>query len=155
MVEIQEPSDLVVRFEFERAGYVLPEASRFMGRDLEFSLKVFNLAPLTLADVDARVRCQPRRLSEPGSGSWRDELIGEAQTDCFRVTKTHLGGPVVRDDAGFAIAIVTAGGVMIEAGGEVHRLNTYDKVLFPAGIGPVKLTPTGDSAEILECLPPA
>src|SRR5581483_3343309 len=32
MIEIQEPSDLVVRFEFERAGYVLPEAARFMQR---------------------------------------------------------------------------------------------------------------------------
>ncbi|MSU72755.1 MAG: phosphoheptose isomerase [Opitutus sp.] len=155
MVEIQEPSDLVVRFEFERAGYVLPEASRFMGRDLDFALTVFNFAPLTLCDVDARIRCQPRRLRVLGPGSWQDELIGAAQTDCFRVTRTHLGGPVLKDETSFVIAIVTAGAVMVEAGGESHRFNTYDKLFFPAGLGPVKLTPVTATAEILECRPPA
>jgi mannose-6-phosphate isomerase len=44
MVEIQEPSDLVVRFEFERAGYILPESARFMNRDVDFALTVFNLS---------------------------------------------------------------------------------------------------------------
>ena len=60
LVEIQEPSDLVVRFEFERAGYVLPEAARFMNRDVDFALTVFNLAPLTAADLEQRARCRPR-----------------------------------------------------------------------------------------------
>lgn len=155
MVEIQEPSDLVVRFEFERAGYVLPEGARFMGHDLDFSLPVFNLALLTPADLDARVRCQPRRRRELGPGSWQDELIGPAQTDCFRVTKMHLGGPLTRDEAEFTIGIVTDGSVVVEAGGETHRLRCYDKVLFPAGLGPVKLTPEGGGAEMLECRPPA
>jgi len=155
MVEIQEPSDLVVRFEFERAGYVLPEASRFMGRDLDFSLTAFNLEPLTLAEVDVRVRCQPRRQRALGPGSSQDALIGPAQTDCFRVNKTHLEGPVIRDDGVFTIAIVTAGTVRFEAGGEIHQLETYDKVLLPAGLGPVKLTPVAGAADILECLPPA
>jgi mannose-6-phosphate isomerase len=39
MVEIMEPSDLVVRFEFERAGYTLPESARFMNRGLDFCLE--------------------------------------------------------------------------------------------------------------------
>jgi mannose-6-phosphate isomerase len=122
MVEIQEPSDLVVRFEFERAGYVLPDSARFMERGLEFCLDVFNFAPLTATDLDARVRCQPRLLKDLGAGSWTDELIGPAQTDRFRVTKTHLVAPVVRDDTTCAIVIVTAGRVIVEAGGETHRL---------------------------------
>ncbi len=161
MVEIQEPSDLVVRFEFERAGYVLPEPARFMERGLDFALTVFNLTPLTLADVEARVRCRPRRVRDFGGGSWQDELIGPAQTDRFRVTKTHLAGPVVKDETSCAVAIVTAGGVTVEAGDEMHRLNLYDKVFLPAGLGRATFTPTppgpggGDGrAEILECHPP-
>ncbi len=154
MVEIQEPSDLVVRFEFERAGYVLPESARFMERGLDFCLDVFNLAPLTAADLEARVRCRPRRLRELGPGSWQDELIGAAQTDRFRVTKTHLAGPVVKDETTCAIAIVTAGNVTVETGGETHRLNPYDKVFLPAGLGRATFTPT-PTAEILECHPPA
>lgn len=154
MVEIQEPSDLVVRFEFERAGYVLPESARFMGRGLEFCLDIFNLAALTPADLDERIRCRPRRLRELGPGSWQDELIGAAQTDCFRVAKTHLAAPVVKDETSCAIAIVTAGAVTLTVGGETHRLRTHDKIFLPAALGPVAFAPA-PRAEILECFPPA
>jgi mannose-6-phosphate isomerase len=155
LVEIQEPSDLVVRFEFERAGYVLPEAARFMGRDLDFALTVFNLAPLTAGELEARVRCRPQRRRELGPGSWQDDLIGPAQTDCFRVARTHCGGPVLKDENSCVIAIVTAGTVMAGVGGESHLLNSYDRFFLPAGLGPVQFTPVNGPAEILECLPPA
>ncbi len=154
LVEIQEPSDLVVRFEFERAGYVLPEAARFMNRDVDFALSVFNLAPLTPALLDSRVRCRPRRLHELGSGSWQDELIGPAQTDCFRVVRTTLSNQVVKDETSGVIAIVTDGGVIAEVGGERHQINIYEKFFLPAGIGPITFTPLGKTAEILECHPP-
>lgn len=154
MVEIQEPSDLVVRFEFEKAGYVLPESARFMNRGLDFALTVFNYAPLSAAHIEAFVRCTPRRLGALGPGSWHDELIGPAQTDCFRVTKMHLGSSVVKDESTAAIAIVTAGTVTVEVGSESHRLETYAKFFVPAGLGPVKYTPTTAHAEILECRPP-
>lgn len=154
MVEIQEPSDLVVRFEFERAGYVLPEPARFMGRDLDFALTVFNLAPLSAGDLESRVRCHPRRARDFAPQAWREELIGPAQTDCFRVARTHVGGPLLKDENSASIAIVTAGSVMAEVGGETHQLQTYDKVFLPAGLGAVALTPVGGTAELLECFPP-
>ena len=154
MVEIQEPSDLVIRFEFERAGYVLPEAARFMNRDVDFALTVFNLTALTPHDLSSRVRCRPRRIRDLGPGSWQDELIGPAQTDCFRVARAHLGGPVVKDETSSVIAIVTGGSVIAEAGGERHRLDIYEKCFLPARLGPVRFTPTAGSAEILECFPP-
>ncbi len=154
LVEIQEPSDLVVRFEFERAGYVLPESARFMNRDVDFALTVFNLAPLTPTVLDTRIRCQPRRLRELGPGSWQDELIGPGQTDCFRVVRTTLSGPVVKDETSAVIAIVTRGAVMVEVGGERHRIDIYEKCFLPAGIGPITLIPLEGTAEILECFPP-
>jgi mannose-6-phosphate isomerase len=155
LVEIQEPSDLVVRFEFERAGYVLPEAARFMGRDVDFALTVFNFAPLTPADLAQRVRCQPRRIRDWGPHSFQDELIGPAQTPCFRVARTTLGGPVVKDETSATIAIVTRGRVITRAGGETRQLDTYQKFFVPAGLGPVEFTPVGSPAELLECFPPA
>lgn len=154
LVEIQEPSDLVVRFEFERAGYVLPEAARFMNRDVDFALSVFNLAPLTPVDLEGRVRCRARRVRDLGPGSFQEDLIGPEQTDCFRVARTHLAGPVVKDETGAVIAIVTRGDLIVEVGGERHPLHTYEKFFLPAEIGPVKFIPTGGDAEILECRPP-
>ena len=153
MVEIQEPSDLVIRFEFERAGFVLPDSSRFMNRDVDFGLTVFNFDPLPPAELDRRVRCAPRRIRTFAADSWQEELIGPAQTDCFRVLKTHLGSPVVKDENAPVIAIVTAGTVLAEVGGRVSTLRTCDKVFLPAGLGPVRFTPQG-SAALLECLPP-
>ncbi len=155
MVEIQEPSDLVVRFEFERAGYVLPEASRFMNRGLDFALTVFNFDPLTAGDLEHRVRCKPRRVRALGPSSYQDELIGRNQTDCFRVLKSTLDAPLLKDETGAVIAIVTAGAVTVEVGGETHALRTFDKFFLPAGIGPVRFTPAPGGCEILECLPPA
>ena len=154
LVEIQEPSDLVVRFEFERAGYVLPESARFMNRDVDFALTVFNLNPVTHDVLDTRVRCRPRRIRELGPRSFQDELIGAGQTDCFRVTRTTLGETVVKDETSAVIAIVTRGAVIAEVGGERHSLDTYEKMFVPAGLGPLKLTPTSAAAEILECFPP-
>ena len=155
MVEIQEPSDLVVRFEFERAGYVLPEASRFMGRGLDFCLDVFNFATLGAGDLATRVRCTPRRLRALGPSSHQDELIGRNQTDCFRVLKSTLDTAVTKHEDSAVIAIVTSGTVTVEVGGDVHSLRTYDKFFLPAGLGPVRFTPGLGGAEILECLPPA
>ena len=155
LVEVQEPSDLVIRFEFERAGYVLPEPARFMNRDVDFALTVFNLAPLTASDVDTRLRCHPRRIRELGAGSFQDELIGRAQTDCFRVARTCIAGPVVKDETSAVIAIVTRGALIAEAGGESRQLDIYEKIFLPAGLGPVKLTPLRGSAEVLECFPPS
>lgn len=155
MVEIQEPSDLVVRFEFERGGFVLPEAARFMGRDLEVALDVFDLAPLDAAAVEARVRCRPRAATPLGAAGVREELIGPDRTDCFRVYRTRLVGPVDTAEAAPVIAIVTAGAVRATVGGETHRLGTFAKAFLPAGLGPVRLEPEGDGATILECLPPA
>jgi mannose-6-phosphate isomerase len=154
MVEIQEPSDLVVRFEFERAGYVLPESARFMGRDLDFALRVFDLTPLTAEDIDRRVRCHPRKIREFCPGSWHDALIGPAQTDCFRVTKSYLSSPVVKDENSCSIVIVTKGCVTAAVGQERLHLRQYEKIFLPACLGPVHYTPE-PHAEILECVPPS
>jgi mannose-6-phosphate isomerase len=154
MVEIQEPSDLVVRFEFQRAGLVLPESARFMNRDVDFALDLFNFDPLTPAELKARIRCQPRRLRNVGPGSYQDELIGPSQTDCFHVRRTHVAAPLAKSEASSVIGIVVSGSVMAEVGGESHRLDIYEKFFLPAGLGSVTLTPLHGSAEILECLPP-
>ncbi|MEN9634621.1 MAG: putative mannose-6-phosphate isomerase GmuF [Verrucomicrobiota bacterium] len=155
MVEIQEPSDLVVRFEFARAGYVLPEAARFMNRGIDLALSVFNFAPLTPARLASHIRCCPRHRRALGPGNSQEELIGPSQTHCFRVDRTSLTTPVVKDETSAIVAIVTRGGVIVEAGGESHRLKTYDKIFIPAELGPVQFTPAGGHAEFLECLPPA
>jgi hypothetical protein len=44
---------------------------------------------------------------------------------------------------------------MAETGDQRHRLDTYQKLFLPAGLGPVTFSPLEGPAEILECFPPA
>ncbi|MEZ0215906.1 MAG: class I mannose-6-phosphate isomerase [Rariglobus sp.] len=156
MVEIQEPTDFAVRYEFDRGGYVLPEAARFMGRDVDFALEMIDATKRPIAEIERDYRCRPTREAELGPGSYTDSLIGPEKTPCFRVKKTTLASPVVRPSSGgFHIGIVTAGACDVSVGGETLRLNRYDKYFLPAGLGAARFTPLGGTAEILECHPPA
>lgn len=154
LVEIQEPSDLVVRFEFERGGYVLPESARFMGRGLDFCLDVFDLTPWSLSRVGMEAARSPLRRCALGPDSWQDDLIGPAHTPCFRVRKSHLRGPVAKAEDAAHIGIVTGGRVTVEAGGERHAFRPGEKYFCPAGLGALRYSPE-PTAEILECFPPS
>jgi mannose-6-phosphate isomerase len=152
MIEIQEPTDFAVRYEFERAGYVLPEAARFMGRGLDFGLSLINFNRYPRETIERDYRCRPRTARDLGAGSRQDELIGPAQTPCFRVCKTQLAAPAIKQEFSFHIGILTAGACAITVGGETHHLHRYDKFFCPAGLT-LHYAPAPDCA-ILECLPP-
>jgi mannose-6-phosphate isomerase len=153
LVEVQEPSDLVVRFEFERGGRVLPEASRFMQRGIDFCLEVFDPTPWPPSRVQRDAFCHPQRRRELGPGSWQDDLIGPAQTPCFRLRQSRITQPCVKEEASFHLLFVTAGSCLLEVGGQRLPLRQGKKVLVPYGLGAVKITPTSDCT-LLECYPP-
>lgn len=153
MIEIQEPTDFSARLEFERAGYLLPEAARFLGRDVDFGISMIDFTPRSLETIERENRCRPRNRHYLGGRSWQEELIGPLQTPCFRVRKTHLNEIVLRQKDGFSIAIVTEGTLAIEAGGMTHTLKTFDRYCIPAGLEKMRLIPS-PSATILECFPP-
>ncbi len=154
LIEIQEPTDFVVRYEFERGGHVLPEAARFMGRGIDFALSLIDRDAHPPEEIEARVRCPPGRIHDFGTGSFRDELIGPARTPCFRVWRTVLAGPLERAEDAYRIVIVSDGACTVSTPAGAHRLRRYDKILLPAGIGPVRFEPE-PTVELIECLPPA
>jgi mannose-6-phosphate isomerase len=153
LVEVQEPSDLVVRFEFTRGGSTLPEAARFMGRSLEFCLDVFDFSAWPESRIAVEAACPVKRRRALGPDSWQDDLVDATRTPCFRLRRSRLGSEVVKHEQAFHIGIVTTGVVTISLAGESHRLARYDKFLAPAGLGPLRYAPEG-TAEILECYPP-
>lgn len=154
MVEVMEPTDFAVRIEFEKAGYVLPEAARFMNRGIDFALSMFDFAPRSVGEVLARCRTQPRRVADWLADGRQDELIGPEHTPCFSIRKTHVTGAVTKAEESFVIGIVTAGRGRILAPGGEWDLATYDRFLAPHGIGPLRIEAVGGPVEILECFPP-
>jgi mannose-6-phosphate isomerase len=153
MVEIQEPTDFAVRFEYQKAGYVLPEAARFMGRGIDFGLSMVDLTVYPLADVARKFFCAGGIKKSLGATSYADTLIGPDRTDRFKVAKAFVNEEVTLCDDTFSINIVTAGSVDLTVGGRTLTLHQYDKFLIPARLGALDLRPHG-SAEILRCYPP-
>ena len=119
----------------------------------DFGLSLINFDRYPRETIERDYRCRPRLARDLGPGSRQDELIGPAQTPCFRVLKTHLAAAATKHEVGFHIGIITAGACAITVGGESHHLRRYDKFFCPAGLT-LHYAPA-PACEILECLPPA
>ncbi len=153
LVEIQEPSDLVVRFEFERGGYVLPESARFMNRGLDFCLDVFDTAPWSAGRILTEARCPPRRRRALGPDSYQDDLIGPERTPCFRVRKSTFNASATKSESSAYVGVITSGACAVSAGDQTYRFGPYTRFFVPAGAGALSFQPE-PSAEVLECFPP-
>lgn len=135
MLEIMEASDLAVRFEFERGGFKIPEEARFMGRDIETALDVFNFEPVGDEAIDSVFRCQPKTVEESDSGSRVEELIGYDKTPCFAIRRTIVSGEIEKPITEGFIGIVTEGEGIVRIDGESTELNLWDRFFCPAGVG--------------------
>jgi mannose-6-phosphate isomerase len=152
MLEIMEPSDLAVRFEFERCGFVIPEQARFMGKDIETALDVFNFDPIAPEEIDAEFRCEPKILATDEHGNCLEELIGADKTSCFTVKRTSVNGHFVRKEDAFFYGIVTDGSGTFRTGDEVIKLDRWARFFCPAGV--IEFEYQSDSGmSILECYP--
>ena len=151
MLEIMEPSDLAVRFEFERCGYVIPEAARFMNRDIETALDVFDFSAVTGEKINQEFRCQPKQIIQC-DGNTLDCLIGPQHTRCFTVKRALVNTLFSRQERECFFGIVTEGEGAIKLADQVIPLEQWDRFFCPAGESHFEyLTETGMT--VLECYP--
>lgn len=154
MLEVMEPSDWVVRCEFERAGIVVPPAARYMGHDLDFCLNIFDYQSYDDAAIRRKCRIEPRVLIKSGAAT-AEELVGPAQTSCFRVLRLRVRAAVALPEAGhFRLLLVVSGEGILHGGGNQMRLLPGGRVLVPAGSADCRLEPAaGQTLETVLCLP--
>ena len=153
MVEIMEPSDWAVRFEFSKAGYTMPVEARFMKRDLEFCMDVFDFTKLSVQEAIETFQQQPRIELQYTETSFQETLIDESVTDKFRVKKSTISGTVEKSENDFYIGIVVTGQCSITIGKETTKLKKLDRFFCPAGVD-IATIKTEIGVEILECYPP-
>lgn len=153
MIEIMEPTDFVVRLEFERYGCILPEEARFMGRDVDFALSMFDFTAYPVDEVRRRFFVRPRPAERRGE-SLRSVLFDRSITDRFRMEKFDIRGKAAFSGEGLRLLIVTAGGGTLRAGGTELALRRFDRVLVPAGTPVVEFESTG-GMELIQAAPPA
>lgn len=153
IIEIMEPSDLAVRFEFEKSGYVMPVDARFMKRDLDFCLDVFDYKQYSVEDIINQYRQTAKIVYEYNDKSYKESLIDSATTLSFRVAKSSIIGKVKKSEEDFYIGIVTKGNCIITCGGETYQLKQYERFFCPAGLDSLTID-SATGVEILECYPP-
>lgn len=152
MVEIMEPSDLVVRCEFEREGVVLPPNSRYMGRDLDFCLNVFDYQSYPSDEVIKQHRIEPKPLIATPGWSY-DQLISPQDTSCFEIfrLRASTSGTLAADHR-CSLYIQVEGTGNLCAGEETILLSP-GSACFVAANTQLTYTPATAASEILCCKP--
>lgn len=153
MIEIMEPTDFAVRLEFEKAGYVLPEQARFMGRGIDFAMDMINFSPMSVGQVKENYFCEPQIIHKE-KGFEEAVLISGEQTPCFSVHALKVKGHEShkRKSGGFHVSIVTRGEGIIVAGAEKIKVKKGDKFLVP--FSTEELSYTGNELELVLTYPP-
>ena len=156
MLEVMEPSDWVVRCEFAREGIVVPPEGRYMGRNLDFCLQMFDYRAYTATEIQAKCRLEPRLVSQ-SDHAVEFELVGPTHTDCFVIRQLRASAPVDVPNSGrFRLMLVTAGHGILESGAFSHPLRPGTRLLIPACSNHCRIIPVPDSMiETVFCLPGA
>lgn len=153
VVEVMEPTDWVVRCEFERLGIVVPPAARFMGRDPELAMQIFDYQRWSVPEAQQRWRITPQVLHED-AGHREELLIGPAQTGCFEnrrwvfETSATLQRPSVVE-----IGLVLEGQGTIEAGGRHLSVSRGSTFLLAAAAKQVKFHAHARPLTVMTCRP--
>jgi len=153
IIEIMEPSDLAVRFEFEKSGYIMPVEARFMKKDLDFCLDVFDYTQYSVQDILNKYRQTSNIVRNYNDQSIKESLIDSATTLSFRVAKSSITGEIKKVEDDFFIGIITKGECVIDCGSETYHLKQYDRFFCPAGMDHLMIK-SDLGVEILECYPP-
>ena len=135
MLEVMEPSDLVIRCEFEREGIVVPPQARFMGKDAASSLDIFDYTAYSVEEVTRKFRLTPRVLEETAEYRW-EQQTDKTITDSFAIEKLTLqpNGTFTSSQEGrFALLLVTQGVVKIRTGAEEVLLGQGESCFAAAG----------------------
>ena len=119
LIEVQEPTDLVVVTEYVFCGVRRTEAQCFMGLDFDLGMSCFDYGATGLAHV-AKHRLASRMLRDDPAGS-EEVLIGPEHTRCFGMARLTVRDRIPERDRGRCyVGIVIEGrGALLGPGGDM------------------------------------
>lgn len=156
MVELQEPTDFVIIYERECAGFAFEPKDCYLGLDPDLALSNTIHRVYSWEDVQRELLIRPKELRREGE-STEVQLLGYDTTECFaghRLTVVDSLSDDTRDR--FCILIVLDGeGTLLHENGEL-KLRRGHEIFLPAGIGQHLFTSAaGKKMTIMKCLPAA
>jgi len=155
MIEVQEPTDLVVNTEYTVGEIRRTEAQCTMGLGFDLGMECFDYRA---AGMDHVHRCTlaPRLIAE-GGGSREERLIGPEDTPCFGVGRLVVTGAMPDRDRGRCyIGIVTEGRGWVEGLDAPIALEAGTTFFIPAASEHTGYEAApGIPLTVVKCFPPA
>ncbi|MEO1236981.1 MAG: type I phosphomannose isomerase catalytic subunit [Planctomycetota bacterium] len=149
MLEVMEPSDLVVRLEFERGGYALPEAARFMGRGVGLAIDLMDFRAFSVEEARRRFFCEPRVLHQHDGTARLEGLIDDRHTPCFGVRRWHAEHAATLRVDRPAVALIERGHGRIGVHGYDEGYRSGDRFFVPGSAEELRIDPREPSAVLL------
>lgn len=141
LVEIMEPSDLVVRCEFEREGIVLPEESRFMGKGLDFCLDVFDYTECSVEEIQNNYFLE-KELVQKMDDSAVYKLIPASISRTFEVYSYIIMSESYFDlDERFMVGLNLEGAVKLSSGDDSVIVQKGESFFIPAHLDSMTIEP--------------
>lgn len=153
MIELQEPSDWVVRCEARNGDLVLPEEQRYMGLSLEACLGVFDYQAYPLTAVHERLRQPPRTVAQT-SASIEEEIIGPRFQEFFRLRRLRGTGPARWQGDEIIVMIITKGEGFLCSGGTEQPVHQGETWLLPGCVAEWRWETRAGDWEVLLAQPP-
>ena len=151
MVEIQEPTDYVVRCEYAHGGAALPESARTMGLGLDRVLDLFDYTQYPAEIVKTRFGPQPQLLAQSAGGT-ETALLAAPQTDRIEVRTVDGNGDfALQMDGRFSTLIVLDGAGILRVNGIEAPLQPWSRIFLPAAVDAATISGT---LRLARCLPP-
>lgn len=153
MVEVQEPSDLVVNTEYTVGEIRRTEAECFMGLSFDLGMRCFNYRASGGSFVE-RHRLAPRILHADSQGR-AAVLIAPEHTPCFGAARLTVQGTVPDRDRGRCyIGIVTDGRGRVSGPGCELPLQRGTTLFVPAASQHEAYHATEPPLSLIKCFPP-
>jgi mannose-6-phosphate isomerase len=155
MIEVQEPTDLVVNTEYTVGEIRRTEAQCTMGLGFDLGMQCFDYRAAGMEHV-RRCRLAPRPISEDDGGR-EERLIGPEDTPCFGVGRLVVTGQLPDRDRGRCyVGIVTEGQGSIEGLDAPIALGPGTTFFAPAASAHRGYrAAAGRSLTVVKCFPPA
>jgi mannose-6-phosphate isomerase len=155
MVEVQEPTDLVINTEYTVGQIQRTEAQCTMGLGFDLAMQCFDYRAAGTEHV-RRCTLAPRLISEDGGGR-EERLIGPEDTPCFGAGRLAVTGVVPDRDRGRCyVAIVTKGTGWIDGPAGPIVLEEGTTYFVPAASEHTRYRAAPDNPlNLVKCFPPA
>jgi len=155
MIEIQEPTDLVVNTEHVFCGLQRTEAQCYLGLGFDLAMSCFNYEA-TGEEYLSRHRLTPRALRDDPAGL-EERLIGPEHTLCFGMDRVTVRGRLADPDRGRCyIGIVTEGQGRLTGAGRDLPLQAGGTFFVPAASEHVAFEAAPrQTLRLVKCFPPA